>query len=302
VNNYTKSQLGELSSPDFPSCPFIRAGRAQVPRILASFLDGERRALGDACFRQEYECSFEALEGLVYPEFDDCLLDTWPNPQGHPVGGIDWGFHNPFAALWGVHDADDVLCIAGELYARQRPLEDHVLAYHTRAAADPLCPPPETIIWYADPSGPEWIARCRRAGWKVAKGFNDIRLGIAAVTARIRSGRLKVLRPGCPNLVAESRLYRYPSDEERAVHGENPVDDHNHALGALRYLVGKLDHKFIARLRRFPAPGAPGTTNAPADPLAAAALPPEPRPEPEEETPTERCRRLWNNPDAWTVI
>jgi hypothetical protein len=100
----------------------VRVPASQVPRILASFLDGERRALGDACFRQEYECSFEALEGLVYPEFDDCLLDTWPNPKGQPVGGIDWGFHNPFAALWGVHDKDDVLWIAGEIYARQRPL------------------------------------------------------------------------------------------------------------------------------------------------------------------------------------
>jgi hypothetical protein len=33
-------------------------------------------------------------------------------------------------------------------------------------------------------------------------------------------------------------------------HGENPVDDHNHALAALRYLISRLDAHFIARLRK----------------------------------------------------
>jgi hypothetical protein len=49
--------------------------------------------------------------------------------------------------------------------------------------------------------------------------------------------------------------------------GEDPIDDHNHALGALRYLVSRLDARFLARLRRrgqeeLPAltrPGSPRT-------------------------------------------
>src|SRR5207253_895216 len=89
--------------------------------------------------------------------------------------------------------------------------------------------------------------------WKVRKGFNDIRLGIAAVTARLRSGRLRVSRRRCPNLADEARQYRYPAEHERSLIGENPLDEHNHALGALRYLIARLDHTFIARLRK-PAP------------------------------------------------
>src|SRR5262249_55602804 len=91
---------------------------------------------------------------------------------------------------------------------------------------------------------------CRLADWKIIKGFNDIRLGIAAVTARIREGRLKVLRPRCPELVKEATLYRYPTETERAVVGENPVDAYNHALGALRYLIAQLDHTYLVRLRK----------------------------------------------------
>jgi hypothetical protein len=30
-------------------------------------------------------------------------------PLGKPVGGIDWGWRNPFAAEWGVLDEGDVL-------------------------------------------------------------------------------------------------------------------------------------------------------------------------------------------------
>jgi len=96
----------------------------------------------------------------------------------------------------------------------------------------------------------------------VLKGFNDIRPGIAAVTARLRSGRLRVARRRCPNLVAEAQLYRYPAPHEHALAGENPVDEHNHALGALRYLIARLDHTFIVRLRK-PANSDPADTDPP---------------------------------------
>jgi hypothetical protein len=91
----------------------------------------------------------------------------------------------------------------------------------------------------------------------VRRGDNDIRLGVAAVTARLRTGRLKVRAGACPNLLAEARLYRYPTAAERALCGENPVDEHNHALAALRYLISRLDARFIARLRRPGTPGRP---------------------------------------------
>jgi hypothetical protein len=41
-------------------------------------------------------------------------------------------------------------------------------------------------------------------------------------------------------LIAESRLYRYPTPAERDQLGENPIDAHNHALAALRYLVSRI--------------------------------------------------------------
>jgi hypothetical protein len=213
------------------------------PRITPEFIEEERRALGDAWVRQEYECNFTALEGLVYPDFPAALVEGNPEPAGRAVGGIDFGWRNPFAAIWGVLDRDDVLWITGERYLRQTPLHEHAAALRRLRG----------VTWYADPAGRTETEELRAAGLAVRAGDNEVRAGIAAVTARLRTGRLKVVRAACPNLIEEAKLYRYPSAGERAASGgEEPIDDHNHALAALRYLVACLDARFLARLRGKP--------------------------------------------------
>src|SRR5205085_819744 len=135
---------------------------------------------------------FETLAGLVYPDFALALIERRAGSVsdgshgGKRVGGIDWGWRNPFAAVWGVLDGDDVLWIEGERYLRETPLHEHARAL------------PRGITWYADPSGPAEIEEFRRADHLVLPAINDIRMGIAAVTARLRTGRLKIDRRACP--------------------------------------------------------------------------------------------------------
>lgn len=211
----------------------------QLPRIGTEFLEAERRGLGEAWFRQEYCCSFESVEGLVYPGFEVCLATRDGEPEGRRVGGIDFGFRNPFAAVWGVLDREDVLWLTGERYVTNKPISEH--ARHL----------PKNVEWFSDPSGAEARAELRRAGFCVREGMNAIREGIAAVTARIEDGSLKVLAGRCPNLVREAGLYRYAAERV----SETPVDADNHALAALRYLIGTLDKKRMSRIRgESPAP------------------------------------------------
>lgn len=235
------------------------------PRIRPEFIEMEKRSMGESWVRQEYECSFEALEGLVYPDFEEqCSVDSLPQAHGTPsvgfrhVGGIDFGFRNPFCALWGVLDRDDVLWLTHERYLRETTIHEHAAALIAQA---------KNVTWYADPAGATEIAEFRRAGLKVLRGENAIQAGIAAVHARLRTGRLRVLRSSCPNLLAEAKLYRYPqapglasgvNHDPRDVRqgtdtnssSEIPIDQHNHALAALRYLVSRLDIGFLTRFRR----------------------------------------------------
>jgi hypothetical protein len=271
---------------------------SQIPRITPEFLAEERRSLGsDTYYRQEYECAFEALEGLVYPDLPKCLVtiagkgphqssplsppaegrgaggegspagdstplaaDTPPNsplttnhsplivpsiPAGKKLGGIDFGFRNPFAAVWGIWDRDGVLWLVGEHYVRQQPP-----SYHATKL-------PRDVTWYADPSGAAEISELNYNGLVVRKGYNDVRTGVAAVNARIADGLLKIVDGACPNLLYEASLYRYGADPEDKK-SECPYAGPDHALDALRYLISRLD----AGRRRRPRTTDPTTPDA----------------------------------------
>jgi hypothetical protein len=234
----------------------IEIPATSISRITPAFLDEERRNLGESWFRQEYCCSFEALEGLVYPDFKRCVVPvcsdrihavqapdrinavtTNPLPTGRPVGGIDFGFRNPFAAVWGVVDRDDILWLTSEHYCRNKPL-----SYHIKHL-------PKNVHWYGDPAGAGEIDELRCAGFTVSRGKNALTPGIAAVSARLEEGTLRVLEGHCPNLLAEAELYRYSTEAEDKK-AEMPIDDNNHALAALRYLISQLDAGKLGRRDR----------------------------------------------------
>jgi hypothetical protein len=215
----------------------VRVTWEQCPRISADFIAQERRSLSDSWVNQEYNCSFESLEGLVFPDFEArCAIDQAPPAQGQRVGGIDFGFRNPFAAVWGFLDRDGILYLTDERYVREVPINEH--ARHL----------PRQVMWHADPAGAQEIATLRVNDIKVRKGGNDIRAGIALIHARLQTGTLKVVRDSCPNLLAEAKLYRYPTATDGRAQSETPVDEHNHALSALRYLLSRIDARNFKRL------------------------------------------------------
>jgi hypothetical protein len=251
----------------------IEVSAAQVSRIPADFLARERRTLGESWFRQEYCCSFEALEGLVYPDFARCVVPG-PAPVGRKVGGLDFGLRNPFAAVWGVLDRDDVLWLTGEHYAREQSLAWH--AAHL----------PRDVTWFGDPEGAREIYELLSAGFTVRRGDNDRRPGIAAVRARLEAGTLRVLAGACPNLLAEAALYRY--DPEAGGKSETPLKEHDHALDALRYMVSRIDHRRMARLRQIPLPSA--------DPSSPGSLSPAPP------RPTQRKWLSLYNEELWNPL
>jgi Terminase RNaseH-like domain len=212
----------------------FRGPASQIPRITPEFLAQERRALGESWFRQEYCCSFEALEGLVYHDFARCVVPQLPAPlSGQKVGGIDFGFRNPFAAVWGTLDRDDILWLTAEHYARGKPLNHHAQVL------------PRDVMRYADPAGAGEREELLCAGFRVRQGKNAVRPGIAAVSARLESGTLRILKSACPNLLSEAELYRY--DDDTAAGPETPLSVYNHALDALRYLIPTLDARRLAR-------------------------------------------------------
>jgi hypothetical protein len=253
----------------------IEVPAERVPRITAEYLERARRLMGETWYRQEFCCSFEAMEGLVYPDFGRCVVPAQQVPAGRWYGGMDFGLRNPFAAVWGVLDRDDVLWLVGEHYAR-----DKTLAYHAKHL-------PKGVTWYADPEGAREIKELRCAGFPVRRADNTRQPGIAAVRSRIETGTLKILEGACPNLLAEAQLYRYDGDSEE------PVKEYDHALDALRYLVSKLDWKKLAQIRKGGPPDDVPPAPVPNPPRGPAVQPPKPK---------QREWLRYDNEALWTRI
>ena len=177
-------------------------------------------------------------DGLVYPGFGDCLTESLGRDLPPTVGGIDFGFSNPFASFWGCLDHDDVLWITGGRYVRQCTTPMHAESI------------PRGVKYFCDPANPESRVELIHAGHEClpclhipARGAggekrNPILHGIDLVSARIARGGLKVIRNEQTKwLIREAALYHY--DPEKM--SENPVDEDNHAMDALRYLIVGLD-------------------------------------------------------------
>lgn len=175
-------------------------------------------------------------EGLVYPGFEACIVDSAPDhrPDG---GGMDFGINNPYVALWGFLDHDDVLWVTGCRYVRQTTIPTHAEAI------------PYGVAYWCDPSGAEQIRQLRDLGHEVRPCVHmptrgaagevkkPLLSGIDMVGERMRTGRLKIVRRDCLPLVRELGLYHYDPEKE----SDEPVKEDDHSPDALRYWVVGLD-------------------------------------------------------------
>lgn len=173
-------------------------------------------------------------QGLVYPNFEEFVAPIPSRVKGRRVGGIDWGWHNPFGALVGTLDHDDVLWINYERHGSHITLSDHAKEL------------PKPCEYWCDPADPSAASELRLSGHVVIpcthKGKNAMESGIGTVTARMRTGRLK-FSPKLKELRKEAGSYR------RDPHTGVPIDKDNHLVAALRYLVVGLDRGHVVNQR-----------------------------------------------------
>jgi phage terminase large subunit len=213
-----------------------RVPAVAVPRIRPEFLEQEHASLGEAWFRQEYGCDFTMRAGLVYPELADCVVEPGDLPPiDRSFAGVDFGFHNPAAVVFGCKDKDDVLWIVEEVYAARMTDEELI------RRIKPLVERYRTELLWCDPSAPRSIEKMRRANLPARLAINNVSPGIRAVTARLRTRRLKVWRT-CQNLITEAELYCYPEETDTAIYRrDQPIKENDHAMDALRYLIAGMD-------------------------------------------------------------
>ena len=226
-----KKQFKETGIRDIE---LIRFRSVDSPYFSNEEYERAKRILTPIKFQLRYEGIFGKAEGLIYPDFDNnvhvCepfdIPDDWSR-----VGGIDWGYNNPFVALDAALSPDDVLYVYKERFEARCLLKDHM------THIDP------NVTYYADPSGLQEQEEMRDLGADIVPADNDVAAGILRVNGRLRSLddnpksiRLKVFNT-CINTIDEFSLYRFKEGQDKEILKEEPEKKDDHCMDALRYLI-----------------------------------------------------------------
>jgi hypothetical protein len=237
----------------------VRKTADDCPRIDRAVIEEDRQSFGESYVRQEYYCSFEVMEGLVYPEFESCIIDPQKIRMERAWCGVDFGWHVPSAAIVLACDHDDTMYAVEEFY--RAGVTDEELAMHLHGMAERW--PIERF--YCDGAAPQSIHKLRISDLPATPAVKDRKPGIRAVGARIRTGRFKCFRT-CEKLIWEMGLYHY--DPESKLATDEPVKENDHLCDSLRYVILAVDK---ARLPHgMPEPPPPGEKPERPDPRTPA--------------------------------
>ena len=229
----------------------FRVKSSQSPQVDQLWLAGVRgRLLKEAptVYAREYECDFDAADGLVYSMFVEAFHAARSAPTGpweEILVGCDHGWEDPgvFVVI-GVqgHGADAQCYALEEVYEKHKEESWWVGKARELKAKYQRFP----MRWYGDPSMPgKWKAVANGAGVRFLETNNDREDGVAAVVNKLAIRGEEgaqfahlYIDPRCRNLIWEMANYRRkrdPKDSERFL--DAIQDGNDHALDALRYAI-----------------------------------------------------------------
>jgi PBSX family phage terminase large subunit len=196
-----------------------------------------------------------AEEGLVYEEFDAAIhvVDRFEIPASWPrYRSVDFGYTNPFSCSSWAQDPDGRLYLYRQVYRTQTLAEDHARRIVTLSEGE------RVLATVADHDA-EDRATLERHGVPTVTAYKKITPGIQAVKARLRKAgdgkpRLFILRDSLVerdealaqasrplNTEQEFDSYVWAKGVDGRPNKEAPVDDNNHGLDELRYMVAYVD-------------------------------------------------------------
>jgi len=202
--------------------------------------DRQKQILDPRTFRRKYMGMSERMEGLVYELSDDNYAEHLPeNIAIRYYAGVDWGFSegHEFAILVRGITNDGFKYDVHELKAAKMDPQQQVMACKALQKSYNI----ETF--YCDPARPDMIAALnkegiRAIGFHVGKeAYKPLLPSIQKHYELIKSGRYKIIKENCPNLLDEYETYHWPESKDGKEVKEVPVAVNNHILDAARYIT-----------------------------------------------------------------
>lgn len=194
-------------------------------------------------------------EGLIYPMYEEALVDDLPDVFSEYGLSIDYGTKNPFSAgLWGYNNGVwyriDEYYYSGRDEGIQKTdddyyndLEDFLNDYFDSVTKDgeEESKRPKRIETIIDPSAASFITLLRKkGGYKVRPADNAVNDGIRETAVCMKRGTIKIHKR-CKNWKKEVQGYVWQEEKEE------PVKENDHALDDTRYFCRT---KQLAKVRR----------------------------------------------------
>lgn len=217
----------EYTDTDYKSFKFTTYDNPHMP---VEEIEKAKKELTEDRFAQEYLAEFRKAEGLVFKEFNrqNHLYSEPVYDYSESLAGVDFGYTNP-TAIPQVKVKNGVYYVTSELY-RTQMTDEEVADFVSAQRFNKV---------YPDPESPAAIEVMRRKGVnvrEVKKGKDSIEHGINTIRELFKQNRL-FIHSSCINLISELESYSYADKSPYRNSNENPIDEFNHAIDALRYVV-----------------------------------------------------------------
>ena len=188
-------------------------------------------------------------EGLVYSQFDPDIHVVKPDPDLHGSFyiSVDYGTHNPFAAILWCIDDNGIATAISEYYwnGRERKREQTVEEYYKEIEKLAGNRKIEAVV--IDPAAIEFITTVRRHGkFSVRPGLNAVNSGILCVQAALKGGFLRICSV-CKSTIREFGLYSW--DEKKTT--DTVIKENDHAMDACRYFVYTILRRKSKRFKQY---------------------------------------------------
>lgn len=199
-------------------------------------------------FKREWECDYDAAEGIIFPTFREGFHVREPAPDQiwtDVFFAADHGYEDPGVILCigqiG-HGRDATYWVIDEVYEQHKEPDWWLDKVRERVEWYPQAK------WYPDPARPDLNKSWKRAGARiqdVVKYAGSIEDGIDVIKRHLhvrtfddREHAKLYVSKQCKNLIAEFGLYKRKADPRNLdSYTEAIVDKHNHGLDAARYFL-----------------------------------------------------------------
>lgn len=238
----------------------VRAPSTENIHLPDGYVQSMMQTWSEDRVQREIMGSFDAFEGQVYHEFrrDTHVVKPFKIPdEWTKIMGMDHGYRNPAAVVWGAVDYDSNIYIYREFYQREWLIEEICKGKDNEPGILQLMGKEKIESAYIDPSTrnrrgttglSDWDAYqdSLPGGFPLLMARNDKTAGIDRVKSymkldpRTNKPRLFIFDT-CSNLLEEISKYRYSELPSNSIgkrsEKEEPVKVDDHALDALRYLI-----------------------------------------------------------------